>query len=45
MTIVKFRLLTAVSPTLKEEAADSSKTAVPIYKSLRLRITGDRISS
>jgi hypothetical protein len=45
MTIVKFRLLTAVYPTLKEEAADSSKTVVPIYQSSRLCITGERFSS
>jgi hypothetical protein len=32
MTTVKVRLLTAVSPTLKEEAADTSKTVASIYK-------------
>jgi len=45
MKIVKFGLLMAVSPALKEEAADSSKTVVPIYQSLRLCITGDLNSS
>jgi len=35
----------AVSPTLKEEAADSAKTEVPVYQSLSLCIAGHLNSS